>query len=251
MNTSDNRPSSAPRPSVDPESRQWREPKTVPPRQGRSSWLPLGIGLLAGVVVAGAGYFLALYGGVLPWKGIGLPSNVSAQEAPSDPAPPAKADRVANQPEAEAAGANLPFADHARQAGITTCAAAYQALGHDLTFGTKFAVRSAWAENEPDSHAIQGVVGLRYPLEDQKEMAAIGYLVAAPVSGHCEGSFVRVVPLPQACDKVIAGFPAGSAEIDNLVGTRVFVLGDNGGQVSILPLGPDACLAVTAISLVR
>ncbi|MCO6181001.1 hypothetical protein [Ciceribacter sp. RN22] len=136
-----------------------------------------------------------------------------------------------------------PFLAHAREAGLEKCATVFPILGQMLTDGARFAVQSEWNEKEPDRHPVQALVGLDYQSEQYTGPAA-GLVFAAPNGSSCEGTMVRVAPLPASCDSVSGSLPTGSKLIRSLGESSVFDLADNGGQALLLPSG-TTCIVVS------
>ncbi len=129
-----------------------------------------------------------------------------------------------------------PFTAKATAAGVKSCAATYGALGKVLTDGTQFMVQNQMGANDPDRHALHGLVGMTF--HNSKDVGysgpAAGIVFAAPVQQGCQGTMVRVVPLERSCQDVVSFLPKGSEPEQPLEGLPVFSLG-GGGQAMLLP----------------
>lgn len=151
-----------------------------------------------------------------------------------------QADAVARETTRE----TTPFARHANEAGVTTCASMFAALGDMLTAGSRYGVQSFWNRQAPDAHAMQALVGMSYETEGYSGPAA-GYVFAAPDGATCEGSMVRIAPYPVSCEDVLSILPEDSERINALREVAVFSLSD-GGQALLLPM--DASCVVISVA---
>jgi hypothetical protein len=140
-----------------------------------------------------------------------------------------------------------PFAQHIAQAGIKQCAAAFPALGDILTQGATYAVETAWNPQNPDAHAVQGLVGLSYASQGYQGKAA-GIVYAAPSASGCAGQMVRVAPFAQSCADLAKTLPEGTTLAQSLADTPLYNLGDGAGQAMLLSVG-QSCVAVSIARL--
>ncbi|MGN6451308.1 MAG: hypothetical protein ACTHLK_22490 [Brucella intermedia] len=139
-----------------------------------------------------------------------------------------------------------PFADHARQAGIRTCAATFVGLGKMLADGTKFATQTKWSQQEADRHSVQAIVGMSFASSSYNGPAA-GIVFAAPTGKSCEGSMILVVPFQQSCQQAVIQLPGGSSPSITLEGNiAVFDFPNNGGQAVLLPAG-TGCVVMSVV----
>lgn len=137
-----------------------------------------------------------------------------------------------------------PFAQHAKEAGITTCSNTFAALGDMLTAGSRYGVQSYWDQEAPDAHAMRALVGMSYETEGYSGPAA-GYVFAAPDGASCAGSMVRIAPYPVSCENVRSILPEDSERINALREVAVYSLAD-GGQALLLPM--DSSCAVISVA---
>jgi hypothetical protein len=149
---------------------------------------------------------------------------------------------------AATAPANAPanvdlFRAQANKLGARTCANVYEALGQGLTHGAGFAVKTETNPSAPDTHIVQGVMGMTYDLPDLKGSAG-GVVLAAPGAGGCEGYLVRVAPFQKPCAEVVSFLPAGSVAGQTLSGVWQYQLGGNQGQALLIPNG-SSCVVMT------
>lgn len=139
-----------------------------------------------------------------------------------------------------------PFADHAHKAGIKKCESVFSTLGKTLTSGSQYNLRSSWNEGEPDKHAIHSLVGMKINSRDYSGPAA-GVVFASPNGLGCQGTVIRVVPYPKACDAVVKILPSKSRKVSELGPVTAWDLADNGGEVLLLPSG-QSCVVVSTIN---
>lgn len=142
--------------------------------------------------------------------------------------------------------ADTLFAAHANQAGIRACGNVFPTLGAVLTAGTQYNIQSDWNASEPDKHAIRSLVGMNIKASDYVGPAA-GMIFAAPMESGCEGTMLRIVPFPQPCQEVAAKLPEESSKKSDLIQTSVYDLGNNGGQLLLLPSGATACVGISIL----
>ncbi|HTO39872.1 MAG TPA: hypothetical protein VL026_02775, partial [Rhizomicrobium sp.] len=112
-------------------------------------------------------------------------------------------------------GADTPFAEHIKKAGVQVCSSVFPALGQALTNGADYTVASSWDQEAPEKHAIEAVVGLQYATKNYRGPAA-GIVFAVPNGSGCEGEMVRVAPFPVACEKIPAVLQKGSKQTATL-----------------------------------
>lgn len=146
------------------------------------------------------------------------------------------------QQAAAPAATNL-FQDQAGKLGARQCAALYAALGQGMTQGAAFSVKTETNEESPNTHMVQGVVGMNYNLPELKGPAG-GIVLAAPAAQGCEGYLVRVAPFQKPCADVVRSLPAGSVGEQTLSGVPQYRLGGNQGQALMIPSGAG-CVVVT------
>jgi hypothetical protein len=204
-------------------------------RTGKGMASGLVLGLIGGMCLTLLSAGLWFYPNLT--RAIGLDTPAQAQgQAPAQAQD--KADKVV-----PAAQPQTPFADHARQAGITSCAKAFPALGALLTNGAQYSIQSSWDRTAANDHSIQAIASLKY--EGQGfDGNATGVVFASPMGAGCEGNMVRIVPFKRTCDQVAAIFPKGTTRAQDLTGTPLFNLGDSGGQTLLLTTG-NGCVAVS------
>ncbi|MBA8903906.1 hypothetical protein [Phyllobacterium sp. P30BS-XVII] len=157
------------------------------------------------------------------------------------------AEATAQSQTPEGVTGDVPFRSHISQAGIRTCANLFPVLGQALTFGSTYAVNTQWNDSFPDAHSIKAVAGMSYDTPEYKEQAA-GVVVASPMAGGCEGTFVRVAPFQKPCQDVIATLPQGSKLAETLSGTPYYNLANNSGQALLISSG-NSCVVVSVGSL--
>jgi hypothetical protein len=150
---------------------------------------------------------------------------------------------------ASAPSAATLFQAQASKTGAQACATTYAALGESLTEGAAFAVSTQAAPQSPNSHLVQGTVGMTYALPQMKGQAA-GILVAAPMAQGCEGQLVRVAPFQQSCESVVHLLPVGSALTQNLSGVGLYRLGGNRGEAMLISSG-SSCVVVSVTKAVQ
>lgn len=140
-----------------------------------------------------------------------------------------------------------PFIRHAEDGGILACKDTYAALGAALAAGANYMVQTETANNDPDEHSMQGLVGLSYPSQGEDSGPAAGMVFVSPTTAgkNCEGSLVRVVPFQQSCQAAANLLPKGSREGQQLSGVYTFALPD-GGNAMLLPAGAN-CVVVSVI----
>lgn len=144
--------------------------------------------------------------------------------------------------------ANL-FQDQAGKLGARKCAALYATLGRGMTQGAAYTVKTETNKESPDTHMVQGVVGLTYNLPELKGQAG-GIVLATPMAAGCEGYMVRVAPFQKPCAEVVRFLPAGSVEEQKLSGIPQYRLGGNQGQALVIPSGAT-CVVVTLTGMAQ
>lgn len=191
------------------------------PRRGRSIvvWtLALGaVALLAG----GAGYLL---GDRL------VPVAALAAQVPEPAAGPL-----------EPSG-DTPFHEHVAQAGMAACLDGFPLMGALVTGDASYAVQSKWTPDRPAGGMIRSLIGMRFETPEHSG-PAVGYVMAAPSGGACEGGMIRVTPIERSCAEVERQFLAGATLEAELEGLPAY-LAEGGDQVVTLPLG-EHCVAVS------
>ncbi|MGK6355666.1 hypothetical protein ACMGDH_10630 [Sphingomonas sp. DT-207] len=135
------------------------------------------------------------------------------------------------------------FHEQATKLGVKTCAGLYSALGGLVAQGAAHAVRTETDKRSPDTHIVQGAVGMTYDLPELKGQAA-GVVIAAPRGQGCEGQFVRVAPFQKPCQQVVSYLPAGSVPVTNLSGVPLYEIGGGQGQAMLITSGAS-CVVVT------
>lgn len=135
------------------------------------------------------------------------------------------------------------FAQHAQQAGLKACAAAYPALGAMVASGADYNVASSWNTEAPDAHPMQGLVGMTVGAPQYKG-PAVGVVLATPTPGGCTGGAIRIVPFPQTCAVIAQQLPAGSKLVRDLSGTPLYQIGGNQGQVMLLS-AQEGCVTIS------
>lgn len=138
--------------------------------------------------------------------------------------------------------AETPFLAHAREAGLKACSTIFPVLGELLSGGAQYSLQSRWNTSEPDSHAVQSVLGLSINSPDYSGPAA-GIVYAAPNGTGCEGAMVRVVPYQKSCDAVAQALPPNSALSISLGTVQVYDLA-NSGRIMLLP-SAQSCVAIS------
>lgn len=140
-----------------------------------------------------------------------------------------------------------PFVRHAEEGGITVCKDTYTALGEALVAGASYMVQTETANNDPDQHSMQGLVGLNYPSQGDYSGPAAGLVFVSPTASgkNCEGSLVRVVPFQQSCQAAANLLPKGSKQGQQLSGVHTFAL-PNGGNAMLLPSGEN-CVVLSVV----
>jgi hypothetical protein len=144
---------------------------------------------------------------------------------------------------AKAATTANPFQDEAGKLAVRKCANLFSALGRTVTNGAAYGVQSQAEKTSPDTHAVQGVVGMTYSGSGYSGQAA-GIVLAAPVGQGCEGQLVRVAPFQKPCKDVLGLLPAGSTSSGVLSGVPLYTLGGNQGQAMLIASG-TGCVVVT------
>ena len=144
--------------------------------------------------------------------------------------------------------ANL-FQEQAGKLGARKCASLYAALGQGMTQGAAYTLKTETSKEAPDTHMVQGVVGMTYNLPELKGSAG-GVLLATPMGQGCEGYMVRVAPFQKPCAEVLRMLPAGSVEEQRLSGVPQYRLGGNQGQALVIPNGAT-CVVVTLTGMAR
>jgi len=143
--------------------------------------------------------------------------------------------------------ASNPFIRHAEDGGIHACKDTYAALGEALAAGANYMVQTETANNDPDQHSMQGLVGLNYPSQGDYSGPAAGLVFVSPIASgkNCEGSLVRVVPFQQSCQAAANLLPKGSKQGQQLSGVHTFAL-PNGGNAMLLPSGEN-CVVLSVV----
>lgn len=144
--------------------------------------------------------------------------------------------------------ANL-FENQASKLGARQCAVLYAALGRGLTQGAAFGIKTETNKESPDTHLVQGLVGMTYNLPDLKGQAG-GAVLAAPTAEGCEGYLVRIAPFQKPCTEVVASLPAGSVGEQMLSGVAQYRLGGNQGQALMIPSG-STCVVVSLAGMTQ
>lgn len=135
------------------------------------------------------------------------------------------------------------FSDQAMKLGAQKCSGLYSALGDLVSRGSQYSVRTEVNKNAPNSHVVQGAVGMAFDLPDLKGQAA-GIIVAASVADGCEGHFVRIAPFQKPCPQILRYLPADSALVSDLSQVPLYQLGGNQGQALLISSG-TGCVVVT------
>lgn len=141
------------------------------------------------------------------------------------------------------------FQDQAGKLGARKCASLYATLGQGMTQGAAYTLKTETSKQAPDTHMVQGVVGMSYNLPDLKGPAG-GIVLATPMGQGCEGYMVRVAPFQKPCAEVLRLLPAGSVEEQRLSGVPQYRLGGNQGQALIIPSG-STCVVVTLTGMAQ
>jgi hypothetical protein len=162
-----------------------------------------------------------------------LPAAAEAQPGTSPPAPAAQPVDA--------------FRQQADRLAVQRCANLFSAIGQTATAGSTYAVQVHANRENPDAHAVQGVVGITYDTPEIRGQAA-GVVLAAPVGNACEGQLVRVAPFQQPCDEVVGLLPAGSTGAATLAGVPLYNLGGNQGQALLVTSG-NSCVVVTVAQM--
>jgi len=134
------------------------------------------------------------------------------------------------------------FDQQIREGRIDTCATVFGVLGRGLTDGYSYAVRSQWNADAVNGHAIQSLVALRHPSEQQ---TGAGIVFTAPVGRSCEGSLVRVTAIQKDCAAVAADLARYKGR-NNPLGDLPLVLMPNGTQIMLVPAN-KTCISVTVL----
>lgn len=144
--------------------------------------------------------------------------------------------------EAAPVSGDTPFHHHVVQAGSITCGAAFPAMGQLLTQGSQYMVQSRWNQQNPERHAMHALVGMRFDTPEHTG-PAVGYMVAAPVSGSCETGMIRITPFEQSCEEILRLFLRGSPMTARLQGLPTYAVAD-GSEVMTVPIGEN-CVTVS------
>lgn len=155
---------------------------------------------------------------------------------------------VVAQQAAAPATANL-FKAQAAKLGAPQCAELYGALGLGLAQGAAYTVKTETNKESPNTHIVQGVVGLTYNSPDLKGQAG-GVVLAAPSVQGCEGYLVRVAPFQKPCTEVVRLLPPGSVGEQTLSGVAQYRLGGNQGQALMIPSG-STCVVVSLAGMTQ
>ncbi len=142
---------------------------------------------------------------------------------------------------------DTPFLAHVKQAGLSVCANVFPILGQLLTNGAKYDIVSQWNKSAPDQYPIQALVGLEYEAQSYTGPAG-GVVMAVPNETSCQGAMIRVTPLTTMCSNVATRLPQGSKITNTLGKVSVYTLGQNGGQVLLVP-ARDSCVAVSVATV--
>jgi len=134
------------------------------------------------------------------------------------------------------------FDQQIREGRIETCATVFGVLGRGLTDGYSYSVRSQWNGEAVNGHAIQSLVALKHPSAHQ---TGAGIVFTAPVGSSCEGSLVRVTPIPKNCTEVAADLVRSNGR-NNPLGDLPLVLMPNGTQIMLVP-ADRTCISVTVL----
>ncbi len=139
-----------------------------------------------------------------------------------------------------------PFMVQAEKSGLKTCKNLFETLGQALSANTEYSTISQWNKDDPNGHAVQSLVGLKYDTPSYKALAA-GVVLVAPVGETCEGGMIRVAPYAQDCAAVAKMLPSESAATANLRDVNVFDL-STGGQALLIPM-QAGCIAITVATM--
>ena len=140
---------------------------------------------------------------------------------------------------------NTIFNQHVEQAGVTACKGVFPALGFAAAGGATFNATTSWSDKDADQHSISSIIGMRFNT-DQFNGSGASVVFSAPISakGGCEGTFVRVVPVPQDCNSFASTLPKGSKVGQPLQGIPVITL-PNGLQTLLIPSAGNGCVILT------
>jgi hypothetical protein len=159
---------------------------------------------------------------------------------PAAAAAPAPAAPAAGQAAAQPA---TPFDDSVKKASLRACAKTFVDLGKTAAANSDYMAMSQWNQTQPDSHAVQSLVGMNFKNQAGLSSGA-GVVFASPIQGGCEGNMVRIVPAQQTCGVVAQSMGiTNNQQIPSLSGVPVLTA-KNGTRIMLVPAG-NTCVIVT------